>query len=227
MKVIHGAGWDRNRDDQALTSGRPKNVIGDDEAELRLLEVCVRVAAEVRDLVSMMKRARAAITLEDHWLLLVEATERLDGFERAHRMLAAPVPRRTELATDLRCLCASLMAGRYGAYGRNAWFRFDLQEMSVDGTTARRMLLVAANLVTARVPALCSPEEVTPLNVTLKAKGRQIVLVVDGSGLAAGRRLGQRMMIELVSSGNGRVRRYMDDIVRVAMPAAILEIWPF
>lgn len=212
-------------------AGGASSVTGTAEREMSLWldEACVRVDLEIRDLCSMLRSARAACVVEDHWLLLIETVERMEGLDRCHHLLASAVPRQTELATDIRFLCQGLMAGRYVSYGRQKWFEFELEEMRVDGLAARRMLLLMANIVIERLDFLSAPDAATPLRVRLKASSRRVILTVQsGEGDGTGCFERPWLLIDLAGAGGGSVRRWgRQDKVRISLPAASLESWPF
>lgn len=158
--------------------------------------------------------------------VLREVAGRLDRVGDVARLLAAPVPAETDAGADLARLCRAVLASRPGAASTR--LRLDLDEVRTDGPTARRLLLVATELLhNACRHALDGREG--ELRVALRGRDGAVVMSVadDGPGVggssAAGTGFGSGIIAELVGHAGGRMERETGETgtaVRVVLPLA-------
>jgi two-component sensor histidine kinase len=137
------------------------------------------------------------------------AIERLEAFGDVHRLLARPVTRTADVAIEVESVCRAVCTARPAA--NRSTVTFDLASVVTDGTTARRIALVASELVTnAQRHAL--DDRRGSLTITVEEEGGLVVLTVadDGPGLRAaaatsGTGYGRGIVTELVERANGAI----------------------
>lgn len=157
--------------------------------------------------------------------VLAEAQARLGSLGHLLRLLARPVGDRVDLGAELREVCRTMRAARPDALACS--LDLDIASIEVDGALARRVTLVAAELMgNAWKHALAG--RAGTLRVSLRRHGRNIVLEVadDGAGGAApsrssGTGLGRGIVAELAAAGGGTVvvtAGPRGTVARLAMP---------
>lgn len=177
------------------------------EDRLLLEEANHRVLNELACAIGALRLVRSARGSRTRWRLLGEAIERLEAFAAAQRLLSGPTPGSVNVSRRLEDLCRALVAARPGV--RAASVRMHVPDLWVDGATARRILLVAAELVAnALRHALAGRAGVLEVSVSLDGTDAVLVVADDGPGLAAGSAaagtgLGTPIVRELVARGEG------------------------
>ena len=180
------------------------------EDALMLAEASHRTANEITVAIAAMRLVRAnGGASRSRWRLLDEAIERLEGFARVHRLLGTRPSSRVDAGAELTELCRALLAARFEASGSRCML--DLAETWVDGGTARRLALVATELVANAVRhALTGRKGV--LKVMLCAGDGMVMLSVvdDGPGMARSRATsgtgqGGGIVAEIVARSRGSI----------------------
>lgn len=135
--------------------------------------------AVARSAVAVTRRALGGSGPVRLAVLLDEADQRLDGAGRLMLLLAEPVPPRVDLGGRLAALCAAALDARRGS--ACAMLRADLPEVWVDGILARRVMLIAAELVANASRHGLAGRSGT-IRVTLRRSGEGLVLQVADDG---------------------------------------------
>lgn len=159
--------------------------------------------------------------------LVEDVVGRLEAFGALNRLLARPVPARTDVAGELSSLCRLMASTSPAAAG--SVVTLDLPETWIDGATARRLVLVAAELVgNATKHALAGRNG--RLRVSLDMIADELMLLVqdDGPGIrkggpTSGTGYGTGIVAELVERSGGRIAVTTGPggtVVRVVMPLA-------
>lgn len=140
--------------------------------------------------------------------LVEQATARLEASAELHRLLARPVPDRVEAASYLAGVCAA--AAGAGAAPTPDGLKLDAAELWLDGATARRLAMVASELVANAVKY--ASVGASGLRVSLRRAAGRVALRVmdDGPGIAPsapakGGGLGTGIVADLVALGGGRM----------------------
>lgn len=177
------------------------------EERLLLLEMVHRVANEVAAALAALRMIRPAAGSKSRWRLLAGAVERLEGFAVVNRVLAISDADAVDLSAELERLCLGVAAARPG--GASASLSLDLAEVVVAGPVARRVLLVAAELLLNSIRHGLRGGR-GQVSVILRKDGCDVTLAVidQGPGLdaarpAAGSGLGGPLVAELVRRGGG------------------------
>jgi two-component sensor histidine kinase len=181
--------------------------VGDDA--LLLHEFAHRTANEVAAATAALRlvgRPKSAASAR----LIDGAVRRLEAFGELNRVLARPVRRQVNVASDLTAVCGAIAAG--AAAASRSEMRLSLPDMWIDGDTARRIVLVGAELVNNAVRHALE-SRAGRLTVSLDVEGDDVVLAVsdDGTGVrpdahSSGTGLGRGIVSQLVSRGGGTVR---------------------
>lgn len=141
-----------------------------------LAEAVERTAGEVAAALAALQLARAAIGSVRRNSVLDEAISRLEGFAAAHDLLRPRPALRVNVAQDLEGLCRALSKGRHGADGSE--IRLELPEVWIDGAASRRLLLIAADLISRSIrDSLVT--RVGTLLVSLRPGRRSVSLLVS------------------------------------------------
>jgi two-component sensor histidine kinase len=157
--------------------------------------------------------------------LLEQAAGRLEAFGMLHRALARPVRGRTDVSIELTAVCRAIASGASGA--ARSVVSLQVPPSWVGGHTARRLVLVAAELVANAVRHALDGRP-GRLLVSLDVVGEDIVLLVgdDGPGMRAdagtsGTGLGSGIVTQLVQRARGTISvdtGPTGTTVRVALP---------
>lgn len=194
------------------------------EDALLLREFAHRTANEISAAYAALHLAKRSVSGAGR-RLMEEAAGRLQAFGRLHSLLARPVPRRLDVASDLSAVCRAIVAGVPGAAG--SLVSIDVGETWVEGLTARRLVLIGAELVTNAVRHALDGRS-GRLEVSLRIVADDIVLEVrdDGCGMrpgstTSGTGYGSGIVAELVERARGRMSidtGPTGTTVRVALP---------
>jgi two-component sensor histidine kinase len=181
--------------------------VGDDA--LLLHEFAHRTANQVAAAMAALRLARRAKPGASIRLLETAAC-RLEAFGELNRVLARPVGRLVNVAADISAVCGAIAAGATAASRSEMLLR--LPDLWIDGGTARRLVLVASELVNNAVRHALDGRA-GRLEVSLGVEGDEVVLSVsdDGSGVRTGARsagtgLGSGIVAQLVGRGGGSIR---------------------
>lgn len=182
--------------------------------------------------------AQAALRLvsgcgNDGWRsrLLGEALHRLDSAGEVHRLLARPLPISVDVAAQLDALCRALVGACPEA--SNSRVTLDLPGTWVDGGMARRVSLIAAELVTNAVRHALS-DHAGSLHVSLRTGDGRLVLTVENDGIGSlgraatsGTGLGRGIVAGLVATAGGALSAEVGahgTSVRVVLPMGGTEL---
>lgn len=177
------------------------------EDRLLLLEAAHRVANEVAAALAALRMVRPVTGSRPRWRLLAGAAARLEGFAQVNRLLAIPDGAEVALAGELGRLCEGLAAGRTD--GRRDFLDLDLDEVVVGGAIARRVLMVAAELLLNAIRhGLRDGAGRVTLALRGDAAGVTLAVSDDGPGMdaasaARGSGMGGHIVAELVRRGGG------------------------
>lgn len=180
---------------------------GGSEDRLLLAEAVHRAANEAASALAALHLVGAARGAKSQRRILDAAVSRIEGFGRINRLLCQSFRARQDLGAALDQLANSVLAGRMvRGDGRLV---LDLPEIWVEGETARRVLLIAYELICNAVTHVMEMHG-GRLVVSLHWAGPSLLLDIsdDGPGLAAASstsstRLGSRIVAELVRGGGG------------------------
>lgn len=180
---------------------------GASEDRLLLLEMAHRVANELAAALAALRLIRPVGGSKVRWRLLAGAIERLEGFASVNRVLAIPDGCLVPLSRELEGLCEALGAARPG--GSRSRICLDVGDVVVPGAVARRVLLVAAELVLNAVRHAMEGRAGL-LSLVLRADERDVMLAVidDGPGIdpseaPRGSGIGSHLVAELVRRAGG------------------------
>lgn len=195
------------------------------EERLLLEESSHRTANEITAAIAALRLAKAARGPRARANLLDAAIARMEGFAACHRLLARPRHASTNLGADLDTLVCAIADARLP--GPNQRVCMDLPDLWCDGATARRALLIAAEVVNNAIRHGMEAGG-TQLHVHLLLSGTDIVIVIgdDGPGLrprsaTSGTGSGTGIVDELALRGGGHVERRSSGrgtIVEVTLP---------
>lgn len=160
-------------------------VAGMSDDGLLLQEHVHRVANELSAALAALRLVRPAGDSRARWRLLAAAVERLEGFAAVNRALALPTAAPVRLSAEMERMCVGLGAARR-AIGASR-IELDVRDFVVDGATARRVLMVAAELVHNAIRHALEGRDGL-VRVSLRLQAREVVLGVedDGPGMAPG-----------------------------------------
>ncbi len=167
-----------------------------------------RVANEVAAALAALRLVQSARGRQSRDHLLNLAIDRLEGFGETARLLAAGTSEPVDAALIVDRVCRAVL--RPGGDAGPQRVILDLAPSAAGGETARRIAMVAHELVTnARKHAF--PDGQGELEVRLCTLADSLVLTVsdDGPGLTAstpggpGSRLGGRIVAEIVRASDG------------------------
>ncbi len=178
------------------------------EDRVLLAEANHRTANELSAAIAAMRIARMAKHMNTRKRMIDEAIERLEGFGEVHRLFANRPTQIVDCSTEIERLVRALATSRFEADG--SVISLDLPTMYVDGPTARRLSLVAAELVSNVIRHAFAGRK-GHLKVSLSNLDGEVVLVVedDGPGMrsgaaTAGTGLGSSIVCDLIRHGSGR-----------------------
>lgn len=165
--------------------------------------------AVARSAVALARRAVAAAAPDRAAMVLDDVGGRLDGAGDVMRLLARPAGPRADVGAEIAALCRARVVARPDA--ADVALDLDLPELWADGALARRVSLVAAELLANALRHGLAGRGGS-LSVRLSRAGRDIVLEVADrpSGLAApppaaGTGLGGGIVAALAAAAGGRV----------------------
>lgn len=189
---------------QGMAEPAAFDLVGEDA--LLLHEFAHRTANEVAAAMAALRLAGRARPSASARLMEI-AVWRLEGFGELNRVLARPVRREVNVAADLNAVCGAIAAGAVGA--SRSEMRLRLPDTWIDGGIARRIVLVAAELVTNAVRHALDGRAGL-LSVSLDVEEDYVVLTVgdDGPGVrrgapTSGTGLGSGIVRQLVNRGDG------------------------
>ena len=182
-----------------------------DSGGVLLAEAHHRAANEVTAALAGMHLARSARDPQASRALLDRAIDRLHAFGECSRLLAAPMPATADAGALIDKLCRALLRSRSGAGPDTVVLSLD--SALVPGETARRMALVAHELVTnATKHAFGSPGGRLEIRLVGSRDGLVLSVVDDGPGLGAsaasplpGSGLGGGILRKLVAGMRGSI----------------------
>lgn len=191
---------------QATAGRQAFDTVSDDA--LLLHEFAHRVANEVASAAAAVHLAKRTASGAGK-RLLERALVRLEAFGELNRVLARPVRQQVNVSPELVQVCRAIAAGASDA-ARGA-VSMVVPETWVDGGTARRLVLVAAELV-ANAVRHGLEGRAGRLDVKLEIVGEDVVLEVrdDGPGMrksapTSGTGLGGGIVAQLVDRARGTI----------------------
>lgn len=177
------------------------------EEDVLLAEMGHRVANEVTAALAAMRLALASPSGEVRAEMMKSAIGRLEGFGEVVRSLNIRPGATVDMGESLARLCEALCASRVEAGG--CLVSLDIAPCRVDGATARRLMLVAAEIVHNALRHAFEGRK-GRLGIMLRSNGGWVRLAVDDDGPGirpdAGTRgtgMGGPIVAELVERGNG------------------------
>lgn len=181
------------------------------EDRLLLDESVHRTANEITSAIAALRLVKAARGPDARLRMIDEALLRLEGFGGTHQLLAHLPVTSVNVGADLEQLCRTIVEGRRLGGRKNV--TLSIPDLWLDGATARRLLLIAAELVANALHHSLATTG-SRLTVALAVDGTEASLTVadDGPGLtqsAATRGTGQGTGIvdELIRLGQGAIDR--------------------
>jgi two-component sensor histidine kinase len=190
-----------------ITSDRTVPTLSEDM--LLLAESNHRTANELTAAIAAMRIARMSKGMNVRKRMIDDAIERLEGFGEVHRLFASRPLAVVEVSAEMDRLVRALASARLEADG--SLITLDLPLTFVDGPTARRLTLIAAELVTNVMRHALAGRR-GHLKVTLSAANGEVELLVedDGPGIrrgasTTGTGLGTGIVAELIGRGRGRI----------------------
>lgn len=179
---------------------------------LLLDELNHRTANEVAAALAALRLIKSASGSQSRWRMVNEAIDRFEGFAEVHRLLSGRILPQANVALIVERLCLAMMTSHY-ADGR-CTVRLCLEDVWTDGETARRLALIAHELVANAVRHAFGSGDGN-LHVVISGQtgpAGYVMLSVgdDGPGLAAsaatsGSGLGGTIVAELVRRGGGSI----------------------
>lgn len=140
--------------------------------------------------------------------LIAAARARLETSAQLHRLLARPVPPAADVGAWLSDVCAAVTS--VGPGGSPVVAELDLPELWLDGTLARRLVMIGAELVTNAVKY--ASEDGKSIRVSARRVEDRVTLTIvdEGSGIrsdaaATGTGLGSGIVADLVEIGGGHM----------------------
>ena len=160
-------------------------VVVESDDRLLLREMTHRTGNDFAAAIAAMRLTAAGARPRGRTDLVEEAIARLEASSAVHLLLAAPVRRSTDAGALVREVCRRIGEARPGA-SRSSTF-VQASGMMVDGELARRVALIAAELVLNAVRHALTGRA-GALTVRLDAREGSLRLMVadDGGGVRAG-----------------------------------------
>ncbi len=156
-----------------------------EEADLILREYAQRTSEEIAASIGALRLAAGARRSRARWRLVAEALGRLEGLGRRHRLLAMPLRETVDASVGVEAVCRSIGGARPRAF--RSVMELDLPSTYVPGVVARRLWLVAAELVAEAVGEALDDRE-GRLSVSLRSDCGAVALQVsDDRPLGGGR----------------------------------------
>lgn len=198
----------------------------DTDHRLLLVETFHRTANEATSALAALHLIKAARGSRNQSRMLEVAVQRLEGFGEVNRLLSLSLGRTIDLGHALDRLTQAVACGRMARGGGR--LVLDVGSTDVDGETARRLLLIAYELVANSVRHVLEVHG-GELVVRLRRSGSDLVLEVqddgpglEGSSTTSGTGLGGGIVAELVRRCGGRLECVSDangTAYRVAVPS--------
>lgn len=192
---------------------------------LLLREFTHRTGNELAMAVAAMRLVAAARGPTARRRLVDEAIARLEAASAVHVLLAARTRRETDVGELVRDLCAALAYARPGAARSSVLVEVD--PIRVPGELARRLALIAAELVTNSFKyALEGRAGALRVGVDLIDDGLRLIVSDDGPGMRTGASphgtgWGREIVAELVGRAGGTLSvdtGRSGTVVRVVLP---------
>jgi two-component sensor histidine kinase len=178
------------------------------EDALLLRELCHRTSGEVAAALAALRLVAGYEPPGPRHYLVEQAIWRLQGFGELNRLLGRAVRRRLDVAPCLSDVCVASGTGRSAAGASR--IDLDLGCAWMEGSAARRLLLVAAELV-ANAIRQALQDRAGRLRVVLRADAGLVTLVVEDDGpgprlLASDHDdLGRSLAVDLVGRSAGTI----------------------
>lgn len=176
---------------------------------LLLDEANHRIANEVASALAALRLAQSAKGQRARSQMIDMAIDRLEGFGECSRMLAGMTSVQTDAGALIERMCRAMMRSRVGSGPQRVLL--DLGPVMVDGETARRIAMIAHEILTNALKHAFRHAGGS-LEVRLETLIDSVVLSIvdDGPGLGpgpssltAGKRLGGRIVGDLVRASCG------------------------
>ena len=149
------------------------------EDALLLREMCHRTASEVAAALAALRLVAGFEPPGSRQRLMERAICRLDGFGQLNQLLGRPLRARVDAGPAVSDVCVALGTGRAGAGASR--IDLDLGRAWMEGAAARRLMLVAAELVGEAVRGALE-DRAGRLRVALRADSDMVSLVVEDDG---------------------------------------------
>lgn len=186
----------------------------DTDDRLLLVETSHRTANEATNALAALHLIKAARGSRNRWRMLEAAVTRIEGFGEVNRLLSLSFGRTIDLGYALDRLTQAIASGRMVRGGGR--LILDVAKTDVDGELARRLLLIAYELVANSIRHVLEVHG-GELIVRLRRSGADLILEVqdDGPGLegssgTSGTGLGTGIVAELVRRCGGRLECVSD-----------------
>ncbi|KQT33652.1 hypothetical protein ASG29_06475 [Sphingomonas sp. Leaf412] len=175
------------------------------EDRLLLDESVHRTANEITAAIAALRLVKAARGPDARLRMVDEALLRLEGFAGTHRLLAHLPVTSVNAGADLEQLCRKIVEGR--RLGGRKTVTLSIPDLWLDGATARRLLLIAAELVANALHHSLAVGG-SRLEVALTVEGTDAVMTVadDGPGIAP----------SAATGGTGQGTGIVDDLVHLS-----------
>lgn len=184
---------------------REVRVESDDRLLLR--EFSHRTGNDYAAAVAAMRLSAAGAGPRGRAHLVQDAIARLEASSAVHLLLAAPTRRVMDAGALVRGICRKIGEARPEAVGSSMFI--DAPEMLIEGEIARRVALIAAELVANAVKhALCGRAGVLTIRLDRRDGRMRLMVADDGAGVrtgaaSSGTGWGGRIISELVARGGG------------------------
>lgn len=197
---------------------------------LLLDEANHRVANEVSSSIAALRFALTAQGPRASYRMIKIAIDRLEGFGECSRILAGVTRANTDAAALVEQVCRAMLRSRVGRGPKRV--KLELPPAIVDGEIARRVAMIAYELImNALTHAFSAGGSELIVRLERIAEGLVLTIADDGPGLTrddssmtSGKRLGGRIVGELVQVSCGRIECEAGPsgtAIRVMLPARL------